>query len=105
MIMGRFNMTKRRQNPKTFSKVLNNLLEEKGLGVREAARIANVGASTIMSWKSGSNPENYEAAKRLAKGLGVSLAFLLTGEDDSRSDSTAPSIAEVFEDGGELFDG
>jgi len=87
-----------------FSKNLTSLLEEKNIGVREAGKIAGVGASTIMSWKSGATPENYLAVKRLAEGLGTTLSFLLTGEDDSRANLT-PSITEVFEDGGPLFDG
>ena len=36
--------------------------------------------------------------------MGVSFTFLLTGEEDGRN-QVLPSITEVFDDGGELFDG
>lgn len=75
------------------------------MGVREAARTAGVSPSTITNWTSGVAPDNYMAVKKLAKKLGVSFSFLLTGEDDSRADIGAPSICEVFEEGDLLFDG
>lgn len=95
---------KSRTSPSPFSKLLVSLMEEKGLGVREAARVAQVSPSTIVSWRSGSLPEDYRAVKRLAKELGVSLSFLLTGEDETRL-AGIPSVSEVFEDGGVYFDG
>jgi transcriptional regulator with XRE-family HTH domain len=57
-------------------------MQKKEMGVREAARIAGVGPSTIVSWRSGALPEDYLAVKRLAKALGTTLGFLLTGEED-----------------------
>jgi transcriptional regulator with XRE-family HTH domain len=80
-------------------------MTEKSITVRRAAELAGVSSSTVDDWRAGALPEDYSAVKRLARGLGVSFSFLLTGEDDSRSDSTMPSITEVFEDGGALFDG
>lgn len=73
--------------------------------VRQAASIAGVASSTIDDWRGGALPEDYSAVKRLAQEFGVSLSFLLTGEDDLRDASHLPSITEVFEDGGALFDG
>lgn len=96
-------MKKRKTPVVPFAKRLNLLMEEKSIGVREAARLAGVGPSTIMSWKSGSLPEDYLAVKRLAEALGTTMSFILTGENDSRSDHV--SISEVFDDGGTLFDG
>lgn len=93
-----------RQRSTTFSKILISLMEEKNLTVRKAAALAGVGASTINSWRSGSSPEDYQAVKRLSKGLGVTLSFLLTGEDESRPD-TALSVSEVLKEGDVLFDG
>lgn len=87
-----------------FSKILVNLMKEKHMTVRQAAEIADTGASTIVSWRSGALPEDYRAVRRLASALGVSFSYLLTGEDDTRPDG-APSIDEVFKDGGKIFDG
>lgn len=97
-------MKTRKRTASPFAKNLCALLEEKNIGIRNAAKLAGVGASTIMSWKSGALPEDYLAVKRLSQALGTTLSFMLTGEDDSRTEGT-PSITEVFEDGGALFDG
>ena len=87
-----------------FAKLLTELMAEKQMTVRRAAEIGGVGASTIVSWRSGSLPEDFRAVRALAKALGVSFSFLLTGEDDSRP-AGAVSIHEVFQSGEPLFDG
>lgn len=97
-------MKQRKRPPTPFAKILTSFLEEKNIGIREAAKIAGVGASTIMSWKSGALPEDYIAVKRLAENLGTTLSYMLTGENDSRPGGP-PAVAEIFEDGGSLFDG
>lgn len=73
--------------------------------IRKAAEIAGVGTSTIDNWRGGALPEDYSAVKRLASELGVSFSFLLTGEEETRASNSPPAIAEVFDDGGALFDG
>lgn len=82
-------------------------MSEKNIKVREAARIAGVSPSTISAWCSGGKPDNFRAVKRLAQSLDVSFCFLLTGEEDAKSNpSHQPhSITEVFEEGRELFNG
>lgn len=97
-------MRSRKPRASPFTKILNRLLDERHLGIREAARIAGVGPSTIMSWKSGALPEDYQAVKRLAEGMGTTLSFLLTGENDAAS-AGPPTVAEIFDDGGVMFDG
>jgi transcriptional regulator with XRE-family HTH domain len=87
-----------------FSKLLVTLMKEKNLTVREAGAVAGVGASTIVSWRSGALPEDFRAVRALAGKLGVSFSYLLTGEDDTRPDG-APTVGEVFQDGGMIFDG
>lgn len=79
-------------------------MKERGVGVREAARIAEVSSSTLVNWRSGTSPEDFVALHRLVKKLGTSLSWILTGEDDSKSSGTQ-AISEVFDDGGALFDG
>jgi transcriptional regulator with XRE-family HTH domain len=99
-------MKKTRNRPQTpFAQLLNSFLAERKIGVREAARIAKVPQSTVMSWKSGAQPHDFVAVKRLAEGLGTTLSFLLTGEDDSRPHGNTPAVTEVFSDGGMIFDG
>jgi transcriptional regulator with XRE-family HTH domain len=99
-------MKKTRNRTQTpFTQLLNSCLAERKIGVREAARIAGVPQSTVMSWKSGAHPHDFVAVKRLAEKLGTTLSFLLTGEDDSRPKGETPTITEVFADGGMIFDG
>lgn len=85
-----------------FTRILNQLMAEKGIKVREAARIADVGASTISSWRAGAHPMNLLGVRRLAEALGVSFSFLLTGEPD-RAETTG-TVANLFEER-ELFAG
>jgi transcriptional regulator with XRE-family HTH domain len=99
------NMTKKKVTTQSsFAKTLIALMAEKELRVREAARIAGVGASTIVAWRAGSAPTDFLAVKKLANYFNVSLSFLLIGSEESKVDQP-PSITEVFEDGGALFDG
>lgn len=96
--------SQRKKENSEFSRILITLMDEKKITVRKAAEMAGVGASTINSWRSGALPENYKAVKRLANALGVSLSFLLTGEDETRSDQHA-SVSEVFSEDEVLFNG
>ena len=97
--------TRKRTGPMPFAKILRSLMTEKGMTIRQAATFAGVAPSTIDDWRAGALPENYVAVKRLAKSLGVSLSFILTGEDDAHDLGHLPSVTEIFEDGGALFDG
>lgn len=98
-------MAKRKRSESPFAKNLAYLMKEKNMGVREAARIAGVSHGTISNWSAGVAPEDFMAVKKLAKGLGVTFSWLMTGEDDSRSLTNVATVAEVFSDGGMLFDG
>ncbi len=97
-------MKSRKRTTTPFARHLISIMDEKSIGVREASRLAGVGASTIMSWRSGALPEDYLAVKKLAEAMGTTMSFLLTGEDDAKP-TGPPSITEVFDDGGEIFDG
>lgn len=83
-----------------FSERLTDLLAKRGLTVKEASEIAGTGTSQIQSWKSGSLSTDYEALQKLAKGLGVSLEYLLLG-----TNSKDVGIEEVFGDADQVFDG
>jgi len=86
-----------------FAKTLRSLMTEKGISVRRAAESAGVATSTVDDWRAGTTPADYLAVKRLARALGVSFSFLLTGEDEENRAPT--TVTEVFSDGGILFDG
>lgn len=88
-----------------FAKTLKALMKERSLTMREVGKMAGISPSTVNDWQSGSTPENYMAVKKLAKELDVSFSFLLTGEEEAKFKNQLPSVTEVFDDGGELFDG
>lgn len=94
----------RTNRPSIFGKNLTSLLEERELSVREAARIAGVSSSTIVDWKSGSQPTDFDAVLKLAKTLSVSMCYLLTGEEDHVG-SQPPPISAVFDKGEVLYNG
>ncbi len=87
-----------------FAKNLTALLEEKGITIRDAARNIGVGPSTLVDWKSGVSPTDYEAVRKLARLLGVSMCYLLTGFDE-KSTLNPPPISSVFETGQIIFNG
>ncbi len=89
-----------------FAQNLMRLMTERKLGVREAARIAGVSPSTLVSWRSGALPEDYLTVRKLAIKLGTTLSYLLTGIDDAiASGERKLELAEVFEEGERVFDG
>lgn len=92
----------RKSTQSEFAKNLTNIMKERGITVRSAAKLAGVGPSTIDNWRSGAAPENFLAVKKLAKELGISFSALLTGEAEHE---TKPSITEIFDDRGLWFDG
>ncbi len=87
-----------------FGTRLTSIMKERGISVREAARVAGLSSSTVSEWRSGTTPSDFEAVQKLANLLGVTLSFLLTGKDDSRP-SGPPSIAELFERSGQVHSG
>lgn len=97
--------TKRKQRKEhaPFPKILSKLLKEKNVTIAQAAMACGVSPSTISDWKEGASPEDYLAVQRLAQFLEVSFSYLLTGKNEIQG--TKPSLADVFEDGGEIYDG
>lgn len=81
-----------------LSGVLKQLIDEKGVSVREVGRACNIPQSTMNNFLSGRGPHRPEQIHALAKFFGVSMEKLLFGEDDR-----APTLAEVFTEG--LFEG
>lgn len=69
---------------------------------RKAALIAGVPTSTLNSWSAGCSPSDLRAVKKLADHLGLSFAWLLTGEAEIVKQ---PDPMLAFEDSTVLFDG
>lgn len=80
-----------------FAKNLGNILRERQLSLRAAAKMAGVSPSVVSGWSAGAQPTNVLAVHRLAKALGVSFEWLLTGEHSSETITTF-NWSEFFEE-------
>ena len=92
-------MAKRQKREHPFRKILTRLMRERNLGIREAARIAGVAPSTIAGWRSGRNPDNFDAVRKLATHFGVGLGFLLNGIHDHEVLSGQRHTIDFVDDG------
>ena len=67
-----------------IGKVLQQLLKEKNMSLRELAKRSGVPASNLTEWSANRSPKNPVQAKKVAEALGVTFHFLLFGESDSQ---------------------
>ena len=88
-------MGKNEEKQYVFGDRLKELLTEKGLSQREAAKIAGVAPSVIDGWVAGAQPENYNAVKKLAKYFKISFELLLTGSVETEN-STEIMVSQYY---------
>lgn len=74
---------------------LANVLKEKAISQKQAARAVKVSPSVLNGWLAGASPNNFNKVKQLADYLGVSFTWLLTGESDGNKHH--PSLEDLFE--------
>jgi transcriptional regulator with XRE-family HTH domain len=79
-----------------FAKNLGRVLSERGISQRAAAELAQVQPSVLSGWLTGSQANDPIAIQRLARGLGCSFEWLLTGSD-SQLEVGKISMAELFD--------
>lgn len=85
---------------RTFGRILGDLMAEKGMTLTELSARTGVSTSTLGDWRSSAvQPADYRAVKKVAKVLGVSMSFLLTGETDDTDMIKTPTLAEVLGEG------
>ena len=83
-----------------FKERLREEIEYKGMLIKEIAALADVNNNTFLSYidARGSLP-NVETAVKIAKVLGVSVEYLVTGEDSNLPhDSKYTDIQEIIND-------
>lgn len=78
--------------------VFLKLLALKGLTVADVCKATGISQSTMSNWKRRNNLMTGKNAKILADFFGVSLDYLMTGNDDGyyTNDDTAQAAEEVF---------
>ena len=72
-----------------FAKVLNSLLDKKGLKKSDLSRELNLPDQTVRNWFGRESLPGVDVALKVAKFLGVSVEYLMTGKD-----TAFPSMAE-----------
>ena len=73
--------------PIIFSERLTALIKSAGLTQTEAARKLEVSQATINFWMNGRNDPKGKELYRISKLFGVSIDWLLTGEEPKNEDS------------------
>lgn len=65
-----------------IASTLKQLLKERGISLRELSKRSGVPVSTLSEWSSNREPKSPIQTRKVAEALGVSMHFLLFGEDD-----------------------
>lgn len=80
--------------------VFEKLLNEKGVSAYKVAKEAHVGRSTFTDWQSGRSKPKGEKLQKIADYFGVSVDYLLTGEEPNSKFTTenAHLVAKIRQD-------
>jgi len=65
-----------------IGKVFSSIVKERRLTLKEISQETGVPATTLAEWQVNRTPKNPNQVRAVAKFLGVSLHFLLFGEED-----------------------
>lgn len=68
-----------------LSRVLRDLLTQRGMTASQLSRHASVPKSVLSDWLAGTNPRSIPQLMRVARILGVSLEILCFGHDQNGS--------------------
>lgn len=75
---------------------MKQLLAEKNLSLRELSKLTAVPYSTLQEWSSNRSPKNPVQIQKVASVLGVSMHYLLFGEEDRSEPLTKLLKQDVF---------
>lgn len=65
-----------------IGKVFTEIIKKRRLTLKEISKATGVPATTLSEWQSNRTPKNPSQVREVAKFLGVSLHYLLFGEED-----------------------
>lgn len=65
-----------------IGKIFSQLVKERRYTLKEISNATGVPASTLAEWQANRTPKNPNQVRSVAKFLGVSLHYLLFGEED-----------------------
>lgn len=75
---------------------LQNLLKQQNLSLRELSKRSGVPYTTLQEWTGNRNPKNSIQVRKVANLLGVSMHFLLFGEEDIHEPLTKLLKEDLF---------
>jgi transcriptional regulator with XRE-family HTH domain len=87
--------------PEVVSKRIQETREKRGISASELARLVGVTPTAVWNWEKNSITPRRPALEQIAKVLGVSVSFLLSGKEEIREIDTAPatvSVAAILDD-------
>jgi transcriptional regulator with XRE-family HTH domain len=67
-----------------IGKVFSQLVKDQRFTLKEISKATGVPATTLAEWQANRTPKNPSQVRAVAKFLGVSLHFLLFGEEDGQ---------------------
>jgi HTH-type transcriptional regulator, cell division transcriptional repressor len=89
-------------SPEVISKRIRETREARGMTASEFSRLVGVTPTAVWNWEKNSIKPRRPALEAIAKVLGVSISFLLTGREEIREVDAAPqrvaSVASILED-------
>lgn len=74
------------------------LLEKKGVTAYKVGKATGIAGSTFSDWKSGRSIPKQEKLQKIADYFGVTVDYLMTGEDFKYSDDDALLDVQISED-------
>jgi transcriptional regulator with XRE-family HTH domain len=87
--------------PDEISKRIKDTREARGMTASEVARLVGVTPTAVWNWEKNSITPRRPALEQIAKVLGVSMPFLLTGKEEIREvggERTVATVASILED-------
>jgi transcriptional regulator with XRE-family HTH domain len=67
-----------------IAETIKLLLKQRGMTLRELSKKSGVPVSTISEWSSHREPKSPVQTRKVAEALGVSMHFLVFGEEDTQ---------------------
>ncbi len=79
-----------------IGKVFSQIIKERRFTLKEISKVTGVPATTLAEWQANRTPKNPSQVKAVAKFLGVSMHFLLFGEEDSEEPTSKLLREDIF---------
>lgn len=78
--------------------IFNNLCKKKGVTAYRIGKETGIATSTFTDWKKGRSTPKQDKLKKIADYFGVTVEYLMTGEESTLSDENALLDVHISED-------